>query len=102
INFIACCSRPDISNAVRTLASHASNPSKRAWIQLNNLAKYLKTTRDWVLTLGLSVPYSFKSFQNMLNGKQPQELFTVFADSDYAGESTDRVSVAGYVSMMSG
>src|ERR1700742_5318628 len=56
-NYLACLTRPEITNAIRVLGSHMANPSKRAWIQLLNLCKYLWTTRHWVLTIGLPSPF---------------------------------------------
>jgi hypothetical protein len=98
VNYLACATRPDIANAVCVLASHASNPSKRAWLQLNNLVQYLKATRDWVLTIGLAPPFEFEPGTSKLD---MQRAFTVFTDSDHASEQ-DCVSVSGYISMLYG
>jgi hypothetical protein len=104
VNYIAMVSRPDIANAVRVLASHCSNPSKRAHIQLNNLIAYLKTTRDWVLTFGLRFPFEFlpPAYPETSSRRKPiSKLITVFSDADWAKEP-DRESVSGYISFFAG
>jgi len=100
MNFLSSCTRPDITNAVRTLASHTLNPSKRAWIQLQNTAQYLNTTRNWGICFGLLSPFEFPGIDQ--NHPTDQNAFTTFADSDHAKDETDRVSVSGFVSLFCG
>ena len=102
INFISCCTRPDICNAVRILAAHSSNPSKKAWKQLNQLVTYLKTTRNWVLCFGLPSPYIMNPATNdQSHMKNSENLFTVYTDADWAQES-DRISISGFISFLIG
>jgi hypothetical protein len=98
INYLACATRPDVSNAVRVLASHAAKPSKSAWFALNWLVRYLKGTRNQVLVFGLDLPFDFAEGSSR---PSMQNAFTVFSDSDYASEN-DRMSISGYISMLYG
>jgi hypothetical protein len=84
------------------LSSHNTNPSKKAWIQLNHVILYLKATKEWGTTFGLMSPFQFSSVE------QPKRVFlnciSVFSDADYAMEKSDHVSVTGhmYITMMYG
>ena len=103
-SYVCQCTRPDIANAIRTLSAHAANPSKRAHVQLNHLIGYLKTTRDWVLTFGLHIPFTFNpplQPSTSARKKEPCDLITVFSDADWAKEP-DRESVSGYISFLLG
>ena len=43
---------PDIAKAVQTVAQFSSNPGKHHWDAVICIIRYLKTTQNWVLTLG--------------------------------------------------
>jgi transposase InsO family protein len=104
INYLATVSRPDIANAVRVLSSHCSNPSKRAHVQLNNLIAYLKTTRNYVLTFGLKLPFSLQQPvqpQSSKRRRRTANFVTVFSDADWAKEP-DRESISGFISFFYG
>jgi hypothetical protein len=102
--YVATATRPDIANAVRVLSSHSANPSKRAFVQLNNLIAYLKTTRDWVLGFGLPFPFSFQAAcqpKTSTRRKETHQLITVFSDADWAKEP-GRESISGFISFFMG
>ena len=48
----AVMTHPDISKAVQTVAQFSSNPGKHHWDAVIHIIQYLRTTRNWVLTLG--------------------------------------------------
>ena len=100
INYLACCTRPDLTNAVRLAASHNSNPSKKAWILLQDIVKYIWTTRDWVITFKKEAPFHLPGLNPDLNIGQP--YFTTFSDSDHGSNANDCVSVSGFVSFIGG
>jgi hypothetical protein len=52
LNHAAVMICPDIAKAVQTVAQFSSNPGKHHWDAVIHIIRYLKTTRNWVLTLG--------------------------------------------------
>jgi hypothetical protein len=52
LNHAAVMTHPDNSKAVQTVAQFASNSGKHHWDAVIRIVCYLKTTRNWVLTLG--------------------------------------------------
>jgi len=62
------CTRPDVAFALSMVSRYQANPGKAHWTAVKNILKYLRRTKDWVLTLGGSddlrvVGYSDASFQ---------------------------------------
>ena len=51
--YLAQCTRPDISFAVNLLARHSSAPTRRHWIGVKTIFRYLRGTID----MGLFYPY---------------------------------------------
>jgi hypothetical protein len=100
INYLACCTRPDIANAVRVLAAHSSNPSAHAWKQLNHLIRYLKHTHNYVICFGLPHPLIMNTPNDNKNISKENRI-SVFCDADWASEQ-DQVSVSGYISYFLG
>jgi hypothetical protein len=97
-------SRPDLAYTLRVLASHASNPSKRAWEALNHAIAYIKTTRDWVLTYGLQPPFTLQEPiqpPSSSRRKDTQSDIVVFSDADWATEA-GRHSISGFISFFRG
>jgi len=52
LNHAAVMTHPDISKAVQTVAQFTSNPGKHHWDAVICIICYLRTTHNWVLTLG--------------------------------------------------
>ena len=73
--------RPDISNAVRSVARHSHNPTDRHWKAVLKIMAYLHGTRGMGLTF--------------LRGSGLD--LTAYSDADYADKSNDRRSVSGTV-----
>ena len=76
---------PDISKAVQTVAQFASNPGKHHWYAVVHIVHYLRTTRDWVLTLGR------KSTSVKLLG---------YWDADHANSPNHGCSISGYAMVL--
>ena len=72
--WLSTMTRPDISNAVRTVARHSHNPTDRHWKAVLKIMAYLHGTRGMGLTFvrgsGLDL--------------------TAYSDADYADKSNDR------------
>jgi hypothetical protein len=44
--YLANCTRPDISFAVNLLARYNASPTKRHWVGVKNILRYLQGTKD--------------------------------------------------------
>ncbi|KAL7278123.1 hypothetical protein ACG7TL_008094 [Trametes sanguinea] len=82
--YAAISTRPDISFATSTLARFMSDPATIHWEAAKRVLRYLKGTRNHVLTLGLT-----------------SEPLVGFTDADWASQA-HRHSISGYVFMYSG
>ena len=80
--------RPDILNAVRTVARYSHAPKLLHWRAALHVLMYVRLTSGYVIT-----------FQR---GTARGVVFEVYADSDYASRATDRKSVSGGVVMCAG
>lgn len=79
--FISNRTRPDIAFAVNLLSQFQANPGLRHWDCLLKVLGYLKGSIDHKLDLS----------------KIDSIRLTCFADSDYAANRDDRVSIGGYI-----
>ncbi|RAN69314.1 Ty1/Copia family ribonuclease HI, partial [Bacillus sp. SRB_331] len=86
LNWIATCTRPDISHAVSSLCRFLDNPGQQHWTSAKRVLKYLKGSSNCGL---------------FFQAKQPPHLIA-FSDSDWAGDKDSRRSTSGYTLMMSG
>lgn len=86
LNHAAVMTRPDIAFAVHKVAQFNANPGMVHWTAVKRIIRYLKGTRDHVLTLG---------------GKlDPSLTITAYSDSDHAASPDHGRSVSGYVMML--
>ncbi|TPX49944.1 DNA-directed DNA polymerase [Synchytrium endobioticum] len=79
--YLARGTRPDIMTAVAILSKYTTKPSTYHWQGILHLLKYIKGTSQYVLQLG---------------GTD----FEVYADADWATDTTDRKSRSGFVVKM--
>ena len=86
--WLAISTRPDISNAVRSVARYCSAPKAVHWKSALGILAYINGTCGFGITYqrGTTVGFSLE----------------VFADADYASRATDRRSVSGGVIMRAG
>ncbi|ORU94050.1 MAG: hypothetical protein A6F71_09130 [Cycloclasticus sp. symbiont of Poecilosclerida sp. M] len=85
--YLSTGTRPDITFAVSNVAKFCSDPTKRHWIGVKRILRYLKGTSD------LGLLYN--------EGGDLQECFG-YSDSDWAGDLDDRKSTSGYIFMLCG
>jgi hypothetical protein len=52
LNYIACCTRPDITFAVNQLARYSNAPTEAHWAVAVGCLRYLKGTKWWGIVLG--------------------------------------------------
>jgi hypothetical protein len=77
---------PDLSNAVRDLSAHLSNPGEEHWKSLERCVGYLSDHEDRGLIL-----------------KRPKSLQCIsYTDSDYAKDEKDRKSISGRINTVGG
>ena len=83
--WLATVTRPDIANAVRTLARQSHDPCERHWDGVTKVLRYINKTKDLGLTF-----------------QKGHDRLSVFCDADYAKKETDRRSVSGVAVMYGG
>ena len=80
LTYLSNGTRPDISYAVNNVSRHVSKPTKSLWRAIQIIVKYLKSTPE----IGLKYE------------KGSTEI-TGWADSDFAGDTSDRKSTTGWI-----
>ena len=84
--YLANCTRPDIAFAVNLLARHSANPTRRHWVGVKTILRYLKGTQD----LGLFFPKN-------------QSLNLVgYADGGYLSDPHNARSQNGFIFLCGG
>ena len=52
IMYAMTCTHPDVAFALSMVSRYQGNPGKAHWTAVKNILKYLRRTKDWVLTFG--------------------------------------------------
>ena len=79
------CTRPDIAYAVSVTSMYQSNPGLEHWVAVKSILKYLRRTKDLILTYGES--------NLQIDG---------FTNSDFQSEVDDRKFIFGFVFICNG
>ena len=79
------CTRPDIAYAVSVTSRFQSNPGLEHWVAVKAIFKYLRRTKDLVLTYG--------------KGNLQLDGFTY---SNFQSDIDDRKSISGFVLISNG
>jgi hypothetical protein len=80
------CTRPDLAFIVGVLGRYLSNPGIQHWTAVKRVMRYLKRTRDFVLT--------YRKSDNL-------EIIG-YSDSDFAGCPDSKRSTSGYIFLLAG
>ncbi|XP_062089758.1 secreted RxLR effector protein 161-like [Humulus lupulus] len=80
------CTRPDIAYIVGVLGRYLSNPGIDYWKAAKKVMRYLKKTRDYMLTYRRSDHFEIIGY----------------SDSDFAGCQDSRRSTSGYIYLLGG
>ena len=81
--YLAIATHPDIAYLVGVLSRFSANPGMAHWKALKHLCQYLQKTKDIKLTYGPE--------------KGTTDLFTTYADADFAGDQDSKRSTSGMV-----
>ena len=81
--YVMVCTRPDLCNAISILSRYQSCASEELWRALKRVLRYIKGT--------INVSLVFR------RNKMENDCIVGFVDSDWAGDSNDRRSTAGYI-----
>ena len=84
-------SRPDIANAVRELSKALDGTSPAAYKELMRVLKFVLDTRNMSLKIQPNKQDSLTEWD-----------IVAFSDSDYAGDSETRISIAGFILYLMG
>ena len=80
------CTRPDIAFITGMLGRYLSNPGMEHWKAAKRVLRYLKRTRDYMLTY-----------------RRSEQLEVIgYTDSDFGGCVDSMKSTSGYIFMMAG
>jgi len=79
--------RPDIAYVVGMLSQYLAHPGMDHLNAINRVLKYLNSTKDYKL---------------IYDGNSSEGDFSVYCDSDWAGDSRDHRSISGYVFKIAG
>ena len=91
---LARCTRPDIMSAVAILARYQVDPGKRHWHWGMRILRYLAGTLDYAITYG--------KLNDPDEGHVEYTPFSMYHDSDWAGDKDKRRSRTGWISMSYG
>lgn len=80
LQYLACCTRPDIQYAVNMLSRYSNSPTKSVCLQILHILRYLKGTLEYKLEY---------------NGDNDFRTYA-FCDADFAGDPNTRRSTTGY------
>jgi hypothetical protein len=85
LNYLAVCTRPDISYAVSQISKKMQSPNEEDWMLVKRILRYLQRTKN----------------AKLVYHAKPKELVG-FSDASYAPNSEDRKSISGYLFQMNG
>jgi hypothetical protein len=91
--YAALATRADIAHACVSLSRSVNNPQAEHWAKLKHLLRYLSATNEVGLTFGGGASSS---------DSHALQLSPTFCDADWAGDSTDRRSITGYIMKING
>lgn len=86
LQFIAQCTRPDISHAVSAVSSYCSDPGFAHWTAAKRILRYLRGSKTCKMTYR----------------KTGDSKFSGYSDADWGNDSETRRSYSGYVFLQSG
>lgn len=81
--YVMLCIRPDLCNSISILSRYQSCASEDLWRALKRVLRYMKGT------VNLNLIFKRNTFN--------EECIIEYVDSDWAGDSTDHRSTAGYI-----
>ena len=83
--YLMIMARPDLANSVGIISRYLSNPSEEHLTAAKHILRYVKRTREHILTLGYSNDI-----------KEPFDLYR-YADANWGNDVDTRKSTTGYV-----
>ena len=86
IMYAMLCTRPDIAHAVSLTSRYQSDPGMGHWIAVKNILKYLRRTKDMVLSYG----------------GDSELVVTSYTDASWNTDPDDSKSQSGYVFILNG
>ena len=80
------CTRPDIAYAVSVTSRYQADPGERHWSTVKSILKYLRRTKDLILSYGCSEELNIQGY----------------TDSDFQSDIDDRKSTSGFIFICNG
>jgi hypothetical protein len=92
LNFLACCSRPDIVFSVNQLARYSNDPKVAHWDVAIGVVRYLKFTQYWGVALGHGT-----SIDKVFVKHKLLPEVCAYADANHGTGIDDKKSITGLV-----
>ena len=86
--YLVSCTRPDIAFAVSRLSQYLENAQNNHWDAVKRVLRYLSGTQTFVIQYG--------------GVKDRSKKIIGYSDSDYAGDTVQRISTSGYIFVLAG
>jgi hypothetical protein len=103
LNYLACCTRPDIAYTVNQLAKYSNAPTEAHWQVGLSCLRYLKGTKNWGIKLGHlpglwhAIPLSEEEKQHKVDRQKKLYETHAYADSNHGTGIDNKRSVSGSV-----
>ena len=83
--YLIIATRPDLASLVGIVSRYLSNPTEEHLTAVKRILRYIKRTKEYVLTLG-------RTYSKI----EPSDIYG-YADADWANDANTRKSTTGYV-----
>jgi transposase InsO family protein len=99
LNYLACATRGEISNAIKDCSRYMNNPGPSHWTAAKRILRYLKGTK----ALGLCVDARGVSLERGRGRNMTMNVpLVVYADADFATDPDTRRSTSGHLTQVNG
>jgi hypothetical protein len=100
LNYLSCCTRPDITYVVNQLSRYSHAPTQAHWDVAVDCLRYVVHTKHWGIVLGTGNHMSklvFSAHHPDSHKKAPKQDAVAYADANHGTGIDDKKSVSGMV-----
>jgi hypothetical protein len=96
LNYISCCTRPDITFVVNQLARYSNAPTKAHWDIAVRVLGYLKNTVEWGISLGHGNSSDKATYKYIPDAGSEKDA-VAYTDANHGTGIDDKRSITGMV-----